>query len=205
MIIKVHPMQFSKLIICILFFSACSTKSDRDISSNEYAFRNMTIPKDSLLLNTSNGVFLLNDQPYTGTAISRYKNGNNKEIIEYLDGKRHGKFIKYFEHGSISFECFYESGKKHGKCYSWWKNGNLRSETNFKNGIAEGTQKQWYESGAKFKVLYLENGQEKGLQQAWRKNGKLYNNYEAKNGRIFGLKKANLCYELEDEKIKVNN
>lgn len=46
------------------------------------------------------------------------------------------------------------------------------------------------------------NGREEGMQKAWRENGKIYNNYEAKNGRIFGLKRANLCYELENEEVQ---
>jgi antitoxin component YwqK of YwqJK toxin-antitoxin module len=72
-------------------------------------------------------------------------------------------------------------------------------------GVPHGIQKQWYQSGAKFKHLSLNHGIEEGLQQSWRENGKIYNNYEAKNGRIFGLKRANLCYELEEEIIQTNN
>ena len=29
-------------------------------------------------------------------------------------------------------------------------------------------------------------------------------NYEAKNGRVFGMKRANLCYQLKNEKIAEN-
>ena len=47
--------------------------------------------------------------------------------------------------------------------------------------------------------MNLAMGKAKGMQQAWRENDEIYNNYEAKKGRIFGLKKANLCYELDNE------
>ena len=47
-----------------------------------------------------------------------------------------------------------------------------------------------------------EEGKEKGLQKAWLQNGTLYVNYEAKNGRVFGMKRANLCYQLKNEKIE---
>ena len=63
-------------------------------------------------------------------------------------------------------------------------------------------QKKWYVTGELFKQTNINQGREEGMQQAWRKNGKLYVNYEAKNGRIFGMRKANLCYELDDEKIQ---
>ncbi|RMG79000.1 MAG: toxin-antitoxin system YwqK family antitoxin, partial [Bacteroidetes bacterium] len=75
------------------------------------------------------------------------------------------------------------------------------SLSNYENGIPHGVQMQWYSNGAKFKRINLVYGKEEGLQQSWRKNGKLYNNYEAKNGRIFGLKRANLCFQLDNENI----
>ena len=50
--------------------------------------------------------------------------------------------------------------------------------------------------------MTIVNGREEGMQQAWRRNGKIYNNYEAKNGRIFGLKRANLCFQLEEEIVQ---
>jgi hypothetical protein len=40
------------------------------------------------------------------------------------------------------------------------------------------------------------------LQKAWLENGTIYVNYEAKNGRVFGMKRANLCYQLKNEKIE---
>lgn len=40
-----------------------------------------------------------------------------------------------------------------------------------------------------------------GLQRAWRENGELYANYEARDGRIYGLKRANPCFDLEEERI----
>ena len=69
-------------------------------------------------------------------------------------------------------------------------------------GVGDGVQMQYYISGAKFKMITIKNGQQNGMQKAWRQNGKIYSNYEAKNGRIFGLKRSNLCYELENEKVK---
>jgi hypothetical protein len=48
-------------------------------------------------------------------------------------------------------------------------------------------------------------GQPVGLQQGWRKNGKLYTNFEYRNGRAYGLRNANLCVELEDENLVVQN
>ncbi len=35
-------------------------------------------------------------------------------------------------------------------------------------------------------------------------NGKLYANYEAIDGRVYGLKRANLCFDLNDETIQIS-
>ena len=64
-----------------------------------------------------------------------------------------------------------------------------------------GVEKKWYANGQLAKERQLVNGKEEGLQKAWLQNGTLYVNYEAKNGRIFGLRRANSCYQLEDEVV----
>ncbi len=162
----------------------------------------------SLKLNPSKGlVYLLNqkNQPFTGTSISHYPNGEKAATIEYIKGKKHGKYYKWFTDGTKSFEANYINGKQDGKTETWWKNGNKRSTSNYENGVPNGIQQQWYKSGAKFKKMNLINGREEGLQQSWRENGKLYNNYEARNGRIFGLKRAALCYELDQEVVQFDS
>ena len=69
------------------------------------------------------------------------------------------------------------------------------------NGKMNGIAKEWYPTGELAKSRQLVDGKEDGLQKAWLQNGKLYVNYEAKNGRIFGMKRANSCYQLEDETV----
>ena len=99
----------------------------------------------------------------------------------------------------MSFEANYSNGKLDGTSKTFWKDGTPRSTSFFIEGITHSTQLQWYKSGQLFKEMNYNMGVEEGMQKAWRENGAIYNNYEAKNGRIFGLKRANLCYELEDE------
>ena len=65
----------------------------------------------------------------------------------------------------------------------------------------DGVERKWYPDGQLAKERQLVNGREEGLQKAWLQNGTLYVNYEAKNGRIFGLRRANSCYQLEDEVV----
>ncbi|GJM34178.1 MAG: hypothetical protein DHS20C18_31790 [Saprospiraceae bacterium] len=159
-------------------------------------------PGDLLELKPQEGLVYYQGRPFTGISVAYYPDGEKAETIEYLNGKKHGLYKKWFEHGALSFESHYSAGKQHGLTKSWWSNGNLRTASHYEEGVPHGIQKQWYKSGARFKQMQLVFGKEEGLQQSWRENGKIYNNYEAKNGRIFGLKRANLCYELEDENIQ---
>lgn len=206
MIIKEHRMQFSKnslqfygwIALVFFFITACNQAVDTNDAISKIA-----VEKQLLQLIPAKGLVFYKNEPFTGTSLEHYKNGQMAVSIDYLNGKKEGFYKKWFGDGQLSFESQYVVGRKDGESKSWWKNGHLRSVANFENGVAQGQQKQWYKSGAKFKVIQLVDGKEKGLQQSWRENGKIYNNYEAKNGRIFGLKRANLCYALDDEVIQL--
>lgn len=188
-----------QLIFCLVFTAVTSCNSGGDYSE---AQDNINVPEESLVLNKSKGIFLLQQKPFSGTSVKKYNNLQTARSIEYIKGKKQGLMQLWFENGQISYQANYKKGRLDGPIKSWWKNGKLRSKSNYADGKVHGNQKQWYPSGAKFKELNFKNGLEEGMQMAWRENGKLYNNYEAKNGRIFGLKRSSLCYTIEDETIK---
>ena len=208
MIIKVRQVTFSKLVLAlsiVLFFS-CENKQEKK-STAISAVKEIVLTevlKSELINNPNIGLVFYKNEPFTGVSILNYSNGIKAEEIQYLKGKKHGSFKKWYQDGTISFESLYENGLQNGTTKSWWKDGKIRSEANHINGKVNGVQKQWYKEGILFKEINIVNGKEEGLQRAWRRNGKLYNNYEAKNGRIFGLKRAGLCYELEEEVVQTN-
>ena len=164
------------------------------------------VHSDELRLDQNGGILYHNDIPFSGYSVDYYPNDTVKaKSISYRDGKKEGLYKKWYKDGTLSYKADYSNGKKNGTSETWWKDGTLRSKSHFLLGVIEGKQEQWYRSGAKFKELNYLHGKEEGMQRAWRENGKIYNNYEAKNGRIFGLKRANLCFQLEDETIVYNS
>ena len=171
-------------------------------SPDEGPMTSTEVASSELLLLPEKGKVYFQNLPFTGTSVEHYAHGQLAVSTSYKNGKREGLYRKWYPTGRLSFESQYVQGKKHGSTKSWWPNGKLRTTSEFVEGVAHGTQWSYYRSGVKFKRLQLVNGREEGLQQAWRENGKLYNNYEAKNGRIFGLKRANLCYELDNEIVQ---
>lgn len=214
MITRVPLILFNSIyfIILIVGFVGCSGEqtgfSYHNVTNHDQDQQNYLLVKvnvNELLLKPEQGLVYYKDKPFSGVSLDHYDDGSLKESITYYNGKKHGDHLKFFIHGTVSYKANYVENKKHGEVATWWINGNKRSEFHFRNGNAEGKQYQWYQSGSKFKILNLINGREEGLQQSWRENGKIYNNYEAKNGRIFGLKRANLCYQLDEEQTITSN
>lgn len=195
-------MQFNKYhLVWVLFaWLSCGKQAMAPGQPNEgQGLLNRIVTHDSLVLHPNEGLVYLESKPFTGTGINTYASGVKARSIQYRGGKKQGLYQKWFADGTLSYEAHYQKGKLIDTAKSWWKNGQLRSLTRYENGVLHGKQQQWYKSGALFKEMNLAMGKEAGMQKAWRENGKIYNNYEAKNGRIFGLKRANLCYELDDE------
>lgn len=163
------------------------------------------IEAEALTLDSDQGIFFHKDEPFSGTAVTYFEDGSLEKRTTYLNGKKHGLLQKWSAPDTFAYESNYKENRRHGTATFWWANGNIRGEAQYIEGKLHGIQRQWYQSGAMFKELHYEYGVASGIQRAWRENGKLYANYEARNGRIYGLKRANLCYELDDEKIVYND
>lgn len=197
-------MPFNKLLCLlplVLLVGGCHSPGPQ-AGRNPEKVLVLDIHPDSLYLDQATGVTYYKDQPFNGACLRLYANQAWQEETHYLHGRKQGLHRKWYPDGTLSFESHYQEGRLHGRVRSWWSEGHLRSESLYADGVSHGTQRQWYRSGALFKQLHLNHGKEEGLQQAWRENGTIYTNYEARNGRIFGLKRANLCYELDDEEIQ---
>ncbi len=192
------------MVLSLLLFGllVCAEDTVTVESITEQPEKYTFVNKSELVLLQNKGLVYYNNEAFTGISVAYYNENKVAERVTYINGKKHGFYRKWFDTGVLSFEAQYINGKQDGLSQSWWRNGILRSESIYENGIANGIQRQWYKTGAKFKELNIVNGKEEGVQKAWRENGKIFNNYEAKNGRIFGLKRANLCYELEEEIVQ---
>lgn len=165
---------------------------------------NKTVNKSTLHFNTKTSNWILNDELYSGYAMTYYDDDTPKEKIGILNGRKQNQAIKWYADGHYQQLENYHKGKLHGERKMWSPESThiLVADLNYYLGKAHGAQTKWYPTGELFKKLNLKMGREEGMQQAFRKNGDLFANYEAREGRIFGLKKAALCYGLEDENVK---
>lgn len=200
----------SRYVLVLLVFTLfnCEQKAIavKDATAFFYADEVFIVPpmevrKKELVLNQNEGKWYLNGQPFNGYSVKRYPNGNTEERWGFYKGKREGIARRWSENGVLRMESYYHQNKFVGVYKTWWENGAIAEESHYVNGLKQGTEKQWYPTGQLSKLRQLVDGNEEGLQKAWLQNGKLYVNYEAKNGRIFGMKRANLCYQLENEVV----
>jgi len=182
-------------------FSCKKTQVAQSTIDKETLIDHVEVSKKELVLNQLEGKWYYNDTPFNGYSLKFHNNGILEERLGFYKGKREGIAKSWSKSGVLRVESHYKQNRLTGSYKSWWENGVLGSETNYVNGKINGVEKKWYATGQLAKKRQLLNGRENGLQKAWLKNGKLYVNYEAKNGRIFGMKRANSCYQLEDEVV----
>ena len=80
----------------------------------------------------------------------RYSNGNIQSITYYKktrDGIEKVKEEGYHYKGQKESEIHYKDGKKDGKWTKWWDNGQKRFEGTIKDG-KQISSKYWYEDGS---------------------------------------------------------
>jgi antitoxin component YwqK of YwqJK toxin-antitoxin module len=202
-------IAFVAALFC--FFSCTNFNTNKKveaITSASFFVDTTGIPKDSILSTTpglklDNGLYLLNNKPFSGCIKDLYENKQARMIAGYLNGMQHGNTVTFYEDGKLRDSRSYKENKSFGKHFGYWQNGNQKFEFYYLNDKREGTNKQWYESGKRYAFLNFKDDKEYGMQQAWRENGKPYINYEAKEGFRYGLQKSGLCFTLKDEKFKI--
>ncbi|APQ19019.1 toxin-antitoxin system YwqK family antitoxin [Maribacter hydrothermalis] len=199
-------MKFTSLflIVSLLFISLNSCKhatATTHVNEEELIVENVTKFKEELELNQLEGTWYYKNSPYDGYSLALHENGELAEKVGFIDGKRQGIAQRFSLSGALRVEYHFKDNRLEGSYKSWWENGQLAQDAMYVNGKMNGVEKKWYPDGQLAKERNLVNGQEEGLQKAYLKNGTLYVNYEAKNGRIFGLRRANSCYQLEDEVV----
>ena len=78
----------------------------------------------------------------------------------------------YWGNGKLKDETHYLNKKKQGSAIMWYENGNKQREALFNNDKREGLTTSWYESGEKWGEAYYENGIQQGLATLWYESGK---------------------------------
>jgi antitoxin component YwqK of YwqJK toxin-antitoxin module len=201
--IMAHPVQLRNSILLILFtgFFGCNTKAPE--SPAPVSVSTSLLNKSEQQITMGNGLLLLNSQPYNGTLFTLFPNSKDTAAIEnYLSGREHGEWRKYYASKKIKERRFFTNGQKTGDYIAWWENGNKQLHYLFAADEYEGICKEWSETGFLNKMLHYKKGHEEGQQQWWYDNGKIKANYIIKEGRRYGLLGTKNCINVSDSIFK---
>lgn len=191
------PLFFSVLLLALTAINLVAAGGSAEPPDSTPDF----VDSVRVTIDRTTGLRMYEGRVFSGTAVTRYSDGEMARSEPFVDGRRHGAMRMWFANGQIAYVTSHDNGRRSGLAMSWWANGKKRSVTRYVNDLAEGISWHWYRSGEKFKRYSFALCSPKGLQQAWRMNGKLYSNFEYRNGRAYGLRNANLCAELDDETL----
>jgi antitoxin component YwqK of YwqJK toxin-antitoxin module len=97
-------------------------------------------------------------KPYTGITFETFKSGKVKSEFHYVDGKKNGLGVIYYENGRKAHEANSVNGVVVGTEIEWWENGRKRKETVWHKG-ANGRRSvtQWRENGELFQKFEMQN------------------------------------------------
>ncbi len=83
-----------------------------------------------------------------GESITYYPDGGNPaEIVEYKNGNKHGKLLKYFPDSVLMTESYYHEGQPHGKFRHYHPDGKLYIKGEYYYGVQAGNWEYFNENG----------------------------------------------------------
>jgi len=91
----------------------------------------------------------LNGHPFSGSCATYYKSSKKLySIQQYKNGIDHGKWLFYFDNGSLMTEGQFDNGKKVGLWKYFYKNGSINKEHYYdSSGKPSGIWKTYDETG----------------------------------------------------------
>lgn len=101
-------------------------------------------------------------EKYNGEYTWKFKNRRNKKTLNFLNGKKDGFCIYYFDNknNSIKKKCEYNNDKLEGKYQEYYSNNHLKCEMNYVKGKKHGKYQRWFRNGKLFDESNYTNGKE---------------------------------------------
>ena len=127
---------------------------------------------------------------------------------QFVDGKKEGEYIAYFENGNVNFtanikadnldgvrRCYYDTGelmhihhyqkgKEHGVTTTYYTSGQLIEKVHYKNGLTHGQFEKYHENGKLKQKATFKEDKLNGIFRQYDESGKLQVKQRYKNGEI---------------------
>ncbi len=86
-------------------------------------------------------------EPYVGIVEETGGKRGYKLLGRFLDGKRDGKWVQWYDNGQVEVQGEYYRGKKHGEWSLWYNNGKAKEQGTFSFGKVDSLYKYWFDNG----------------------------------------------------------
>lgn len=96
---------------------------------------------------------MINIPKADGEYVYKYNDKKVRRLVNYKDGKKHGKQYYYFFSGNISIEENYKNGKRHSKQYRYFPNGRKAQVKTYVNGKNRGIEMSYCEENGHIKTI----------------------------------------------------
>ena len=117
----------------------------------------------------------------------------------FINKKRVGKWVYYFDKDNTMSTEFYTDGKLNGKVINYYPNGKPTEITNYKMGVKEGLSQKFSSAGILIEEVYYKNDKENGIAKYFELNGNLKETGVYKNGKRIGEGEFYLDGEISDK------
>ena len=119
----------------------------------------------------------------------------------FVNRKREGKWVYFFDKQKIMSTEVYKNGKLNGKVINYYPNGKEAEITHYKLGVKEGLSQKFSSAGILIEAVHYKNGKENGIAKYFELNGNLKETGEYKNGKRIGKWE----FYLEGEVVQKQN
>ncbi len=125
----------------------------------------------------------------TGHAMAFYPNGQKRFDIEYLNGVKHGSYIRYYGNGQVSTKGKYFNDNMTGEWIWHHPNGEIDMETDYVMGYQEGSVVRYYDNGQISQTYTNKNRKLEGENKYFDRHGNLNTINTYKYGELHGFKR----------------
>lgn len=89
----------------------------------------------------------------------------------YEQGRKHGRWTKWYRNGNLMREDNYLDGRKHGRFAYWRENGMKWQEFNYLHGELHGASEIYYDNGILMESGLFVEGKRHGKFSYWNRDG----------------------------------
>ncbi|MDQ3111535.1 MAG: tetratricopeptide repeat protein, partial [Bacteroidota bacterium] len=135
-----------------------------------------------------NGIGVINE---TGIENGKWKyfHGRTGRLFskgDYVNGKREGEWVWFYEDGTLKETSRFENGVREGKSEQFYDNGLPSFKTSYKNGLLEGEYSAYDITGYKTQSGIMSNGKLNGIVTTYHEDGTENAKLNYFNGQLSG-------------------